>query len=228
MKTRMSIAVAIACVCFGTTLSTQQPRHAQEPSSEHLPHMGHRFDDPERFARTFDDPTRDEWQMPARVIDALNVQPGQLVADIGAGTGYFTVRLAGSTAAATVYAVDIEPSMVDYVRQRADADGLENIVGVLAERDQTNLPESVDLVLIVNTYHHLPDREAYFTALKRRMKPSARLAIIDFRKDAPSGPPVEFRFTPDQISRELGEAGFTLLEMYEFLPRQIFLVYGAS
>ena len=189
-------------------------------------HFGRHFDNADEWAKSFDDPARDEWQMPARVIDALQLKSGQLVADIGAGTGYFTVRLAKSPAAPRVYAVDIEPSMVEYVKQRAVREGLKNVVAVRAGTDRTNLPEPVDLVLVVDTYHHIPNRVAYFTALKASMKPGARLAIVDFRKGAPSGPPEEFRFTPDQISAELAQAGFALQTSHDFLPRQIFLVYG--
>jgi hypothetical protein len=79
--------------------------------------------------------------------------------------------------------------------------------------------------LVVDTFHHIPNRVAYFTALKAHLKPGARLAIVDFRKDSPEGPPVEFRFVPDQISAELAWAGFSLERTYNFLPRQIFLVY---
>ena len=78
-------------------------------------HLDHRFEDPERWAKSFDDPARDQWQMPDRVIEALGLQPGQSVADIGAGTGYFTVRLARASAKPKVFAADIEPSMVAYV-----------------------------------------------------------------------------------------------------------------
>jgi SAM-dependent methyltransferase len=191
-------------------------------------HFGRHFDNADEWAKSFDDPARDEWQMPARVIDALQLKPGQLVADIGAGTGYFTVRLAKSPAAPRVYAVDIESSMVEYVKQRAVREGLTNVVAVQAGADKTNLPEPVDLVLVVDTYHHIPNRVAYFTALKARMKPGARLAIVDFRKDSPDGPPVEFRFTPDQIGAELAKAGFSLQTSHDFLPRQIFLVYDVK
>jgi SAM-dependent methyltransferase len=191
-------------------------------------HFGRHFDNADEWAKSFDDPARDEWQMPARVIDALQLKSGQLVADIGAGTGYFTVRLAKSPAAPRVYAVDIEPSMVEYVKKRAVREGLKNVVAVQAGADRTNLPEPVDLVLVVDTYHHIPNRVAYFTALKAHLKPGARLAIVDFRKDSPSGPPVEFRFTPDQISAELRNAGFALQTSHDFLPHQIFLVYGVK
>jgi ubiquinone/menaquinone biosynthesis C-methylase UbiE len=207
------------------------PRGVQHGEGRGTPpadHLEHRFENAEEWAKSFDDPARDEWQMPERVIDVLNLESGQVVADVGAGTGYFTVRLAKSSAKPKVYAVDIEPSMVEHVRHRAMHDGLTNVVAVLAGPERTNVPEPVDLILMVDTYHHVPKREAYFQELKTVMKPGARLAIIDFRKGAPSGPPEEFRFTPAQISAELAEAGFSLETTHEFLPRQLFLVYRAN
>lgn len=227
------ITMLTALVWVGTaaTVHGQEPGDAQGRADHHTsqsPHMEHRFDDPERYAKSFDDPARDQWQMPGRVIEALAMRPGQSVADIGAGTGYFTVRLARSVAAPKVYAVDIEPSMTQYVRQRAAKEGLSNVVAVQATSQGPNLPEPVDVVLIVDTYHHIPDRVKYFTALMGSIKPGGRLAIVDFRKDAPGGPPPEFRFTPDQISRELEQAGFVLRQQHDFLPRQIFLIYQAK
>ena len=201
---------------------TQHGADGQKPA-----HMEHSFADVERYAKAFDDPARDAWQMPDRVIASLNLQPGQVVADIGAGTGYFTIRLAKSAASPKVYAVDIEKGMVEYVRHRAMGEGLKNVVAVQAGADRTNLPEAVDAALIVDTYHHIPDRVAYFTALKKQLKPGARLAVIDFRKGAPEGPPEQFRFTADQITAELGKAGFKLSATHDFLPRQLFLIYAA-
>lgn len=192
-------------------------------------HMEHSFADAEQYAKSFDDPARDAWQMPDRVIAALALKPGQSIADIGSGTGYFSVRFAKSATAPKVFGVDIEANMVQYLRQRAMKEGLKNIVAVKADADKTNLPEAVDVVLIVDTYHHIGNRVAYFTALKSLMKPGGRLAIIDFKKDAPGeGPPKEFRFTPDQISGELAKAGFALQTQHDFLPRQMFLVYGVK
>lgn len=192
-------------------------------------HMAHSFAAAERYAKSFDDPARDAWQMPDRVIAALGLQAGQSIADIGAGTGYFSVRLAKTPAQPKVYAVDVEAAMVEYVRHRAIREGLMNVVAVKAAADRTNLPEPVDIVLIVDTYHHIPNRVAYFTALKAVMKPGGKLAIVDFKKDAPGeGPPAEFRFTPDQITTELTKAGFTLDTQHGFLPRQMYLIYRAS
>jgi cyclopropane fatty-acyl-phospholipid synthase-like methyltransferase len=190
--------------------------------------MQHRFDDPARYAKSFDDPARDQWQMPDRVIGALNLAPGQRVADIGAGTGYFSVRLARSAAKPTVFAVDLEPKMVEHLTARARAEHLPNLRAVQASETSPNLPESVDVVLVVDTYHHIGGRAAYFAALKGRLTPGGRVAIVDFRKDAGGeGPPAHFRFTPEQVTAEMAQAGYELDRAHDFLPRQLFLVYRA-
>ena len=163
--------------------------------------------------------------MPGRVIEALGLKAGQSVADIGAGTGYFSTRLARSAAAPAVFAVDIEPNMVAHLKARAAKEGLTNLTPVQAGPDSPNLPSPVDTILVVDTFHHIPNRVEYFRKLKASIKPGGQLAIIDFRKDAPSGPPVEFRFTADQISAELAQAGFVMAGSHDFLPRQLFLVY---
>jgi len=188
-------------------------------------HLHRRFDDAEKWSKVFDDPARDAWQKPAEVIAALKLAPEAIVADIGSGTGYFTVRLAKAAARPKVYAVDIEPAMLEYVRQRAAREGLTQVVAVQASATTPNLPEPVDVVLVVDTYHHIPNRPAYFREIRKSMKPSGRLAIVDFRKGAPSGPPEEFRFTPEQITAELKQAGFSLQTQHDFLPRQLFLIY---
>jgi ubiquinone/menaquinone biosynthesis C-methylase UbiE len=228
MKPQPTVLLAGFTFALGLTLQAQDhkpPHGTHGPAGQRPDHMEHSFADVERYSKTFDDPARDAWQMPDRVITTLGIKPGAIVADIGAGTGYFTVRLAKSAAAPKVYAVDIEKAMVDHVRHRAMNEGLKNVVAVRAGADRTNLPEAVDVALIVNTYHHLPNRVAYFTALKKLLKPGARLAIIDFKKGAPDGPPDQFRFTPNQISAELGQAGFKLQAEHDVLPRQLFLIY---
>jgi ubiquinone/menaquinone biosynthesis C-methylase UbiE len=202
-----------------------QQAATRNPAGGQADHFGRHFDNAADWVKTFDDPGRDRWQMPSRVIDALQLKQGQAVADVGAGTGYFSTRLARSAAAPTVYAVDIEPSMVAHLTERAKGEGLANMTAVLAGPNTTNLPEPVDVVLIVDTFHHIPNRVAYFTALKGKLKSGGRVAIVDFRKDAPQGPPVEFRFTPEQITAELGQAGFRLEASHDVLPQQLFLIY---
>jgi cyclopropane fatty-acyl-phospholipid synthase-like methyltransferase len=219
------VAAGLAVIAV-TSMQAQQPPTPQ--TAKPPQHMEHRFDDPERYAKSFDDPKRDEWQMPSRVIEALALKPGQAVADIGAGTGYFSVRIAKAVPTSTVYSVDIEPAMVGYLRKRAEAEHLKNLVPVQAASASPNLPQPVDLVLIVDTFHHLPNRVAYFRALRTSLTPSARVAIVDFRKDSPEGPPVEFRFTVEQIESELREAGYRLDARHDFLPRQHFLIFRAG
>ena len=205
-------------------LRAQAPKSPPAHEMSHDDHMQHHFD-PEQSARQFDDPARDAWQMPDKVIAALHLQPGQIVADIGAGTGYFSVRLARSAAAPKVYAVDIEPGMVSYLRDRAAKEGLRNIIAVQAAEDDARLPEPVDAILIVDTYHHIGNREIYFRKLAKSLKPSGRLAIIDFKPDSPEGPPKEFRFPPEKFKAELANAGYALTGQLDFLPRQQFLIF---
>lgn len=215
--------VLVVATLLGTAAFAQE-HGGQKPGA--MGHMDHKFDDPARYAKSFDDPARDAWQMPARVIEALALKPGQKVADIGAGTGYFSVRLARAAAAPKVFAVDLEPKMVEHLTTRAAAEGLTHLTAVQASATSPNLPEAVDVVLVVDTYHHIPNRTAYFAALASKLTAGGRLAIVDFRKGVGGdGPPEDFRFTPEQISGELAQAGFVLDRQHEFLPRQLFLVY---
>lgn len=211
------VALALALAAPSAALA-QPPQHKPD-------HMQHRFDDPERFAKSFDDPERDRWQMPSRVIEALALKADCAVADIGAGTGYFTMRLAKAVPQGTVYAVDVEQAMLDFITKRTHGEHAMNVVTVLASANSPNLPKPVDVILIVNTYHHLPSRASYFAALKASLTSGGRIAIVDYRKDAPSGPPVEFRFDPEQIVDEMREAGYRLAARHDFLPQQNFLIF---
>jgi len=212
------IVAALFTVFSAAAVMSQQPQTAKPT------HMDHKFDDPAKYAKSFDDPTRDAWQMPSRVIEALQLNSGMKVADIGAGTGYFSMRLAKVPGLA-VFAVDIEPKMVEYLKERAHKDHAMNVTAVLAGASSPNLPEPVDVILVVDTYHHLPNRPTYFRELRKSLKPGGRIAIVDFRKDAPEGPPVHFRFTPQQIQDEMKQAGYELQSAHDFLPRQHFLIF---
>ena len=98
---------------------------------------------------------------------------------------------------------------------------------MLASANSPNLPEAVDVVLIVDTYHHIDDRVAYFSRLKTSLRPGGRLAIVDFKTDAPDGPPAERRIPPEKVTGELEQAGYALVARHDFLPRQYFLVFQA-
>ena len=207
--------------------ATVPPGQSAEHEQSHADHLERHFD-PKESALRFDDPARDRWQLPDRVIAALDLKSGQIVADIGAGTGYFSVRLAKSKASPKVYAADIEPEMVSYLRERAAKEGLDNVIAVQAAADQPNLPEPVDLTLIVDTYHHIGNREAYFRRLAKSIKPGGRVVIIDFKPDSPEGPPKEFRFPLEQFKSEMGKAGYKLAAQHNFLPRQHFLIFEVA
>jgi arsenite methyltransferase len=170
---------------------------------------------------------RDDWQQPQRVIAALNVRPGDQVADLGSGGGYFTFRLAEAVGpAGKVYAVDIDPDMVDLIAKRAKQETAANIDPILAKPDDPLLPKAeVDLIFTSNTYHHIDNRIAYFSNLHKYLRPGGRIAIIDF--DRRSWLMGLFRhYTPSEfIKPEMEQAGYSLQEELSFLDRQSFLIF---
>jgi SAM-dependent methyltransferase len=196
--------------------------------AQHSAQHQHRFDGAENWARVFDDPARDAWQKPDEVIRTLRLSPGAKVADIGAGTGYFAVRLARAVPSGRVYAVDAEPDMVRYLGERAKREGLANLVQVQAGEREPRLPEAVDLALLVDVYHHLPARADYFASLLPSLRPGGRVAIVDFRPDSPRGPPRRTRIAPEVVKQELARAGYVLAEEHGFLPDQYFLVFAPA
>ncbi len=216
----MKFQTFFGLVCFGMAGVLSGSTLAQTPSTHH-----HDFVDAEKWAGVFDDPVRDEWQKPHQVMLALELAPDATVADIGSGTGYFTVRLSHFVPKGQVYGVDIEPKMVKYLSERAEKTGLHNITAVAARMDDPMLPMAVDRVLLVDTYHHIGNREGYFAHLRASLKPGARIAIIDFNAQSPVGPPVADRLPPAQVTAEMDAAGYTLLQHHDFLPNQYFLIF---
>lgn len=183
----------------------------------------HRFDDADAWAARFEDPTRDGWQKPDEVIAALALAEDAKVADIGSATGYFPVRFAKAVPKGHVYGMDIESSMVDYLNRRAEREGLANLSSHVAEFADAKIPQPVDLVLMVNTYHHIEGRPAYFTKLAQSLKPGGRLAIIDFTQASKMGPTE--KLPASQVVAELKTAGYSLAQKHEFLPEQFFYVF---
>jgi len=196
------------------------PAAAQSPQTHQ-----HSFGDAEKWAQIFDDPKRDAWQKPHEVIQALALKPDAVIADIGSGTGYFSARLANMTPKGRVYGVDTEPDMVKFLADRAKREGLKNVIAVPGAPDDPRLPEKADLIILVDVFHHIDDRERYFRKLRDSLKPGGRVAIIDFRMDSPDGPPKSARIAPEQVKAELARAGYTLAQEHAFLPNQYFLVF---
>ena len=219
LRTLSSTLLLLALGCFGLAPG---PGYAQ---SAHT-HM-HSFSGATHWAQVFDDPERDAWQKPHQVIEALALAPDAAIADIGAGTGYFSVRLAHFVPQGRVYAVDIEPDMVKYLAERAKREGLANLSAVAGAPDDARLPGKVDLVLIVDTYHHIGQRETYFRKLARSLKPAGRVAIIDFNAKSAMGPPPSQRIAHKRVVTEMAAAGYRLQSEHRFLPNQFFLVFQA-
>lgn len=188
----------------------------------------HSFSGAEHWAQVFDDPARDAWQMPHQVIQALALEPDAAVADIGAGTGYFSVRLTHFVPQGRVYAVDLEPDMVKYLGERAARDGLKNLTPILGAADDARLPQKVDLVLLVDVYHHIEKRESYFRKLAQSLRPGARVVIIDFNAKSKMGPPPAQRIAVKRVLAEMERAGYWLAGEQRFLPDQYFLSFRTT
>lgn len=211
-------AGAALSLCLAATFSA--PCAAQSPGTHQ-----HSFGDAAKWAQVFDDPERDAWQRPHEVIRELALKPDARVADVGAGTGYFAARLAHMLPGGTIYAVDIEPDMLRYLGERARREQLKNLIPVMGRTDDAKIPEKVDLVLLVDVYHHIEDRAGYFRRLRDSLLPGGRIAIIDFRLDSPEGPPRAARIGPEAVVAEMRSAGFAVAAEHAFLARQYFLIF---
>jgi len=213
MSTNVILTVALCVGLSGGALAQSPHTHT------------HTFDDAQKWAKVFDDPKRDAWQKPHEVLAALALKPDAVVADVGAGTGYFTVRLAHRLPNGRVYAIDTEPQMVKHLASRAREAGLKNVTAVVGTPDDPRIPARADVVLFVDVYHHIEKRERYFANLATALKPGGRVAIVDFRMDAPQGPPRSARIEPDRVKAELRTAGYELAREHAFLPYQYFLEF---
>jgi SAM-dependent methyltransferase len=212
---RLLLVCALASVA---TFAAAQTPHTHQ----------HAFRDAEKWAHVFDDPERDAWQKPHEVIEALALVPDARVADLGAGTGYFAARLANMLPKGRVYAVDIEPDMVRYLESRAKREGLRNVIALKGEPDDPRLPEKVDLILVVDVYHHIEARAGYFRRLRQSLRPGGRVAIIDFKLDSPAGPPRAARIASEAVIAEMKAAGYAVAAEHDFLPYQYFLVFAPA
>ena len=214
---RLTRLTALAVVFLAANAWAQSP-HTHE----------HAFEDADKWSEVFDDPKRDSWQKPHEVIQALALKPDAVIADIGAGTGYFSARLARMLPKSRVFAVDLEPDMVRHLAARAKREQLGNMVAVQAAVDDPRLPQSADLVLLVDTYHHIGDPVRYFGKLKQGLAPQGRVAIIDFTMDSEFGPPPRARVEPEQVKKEFARAGYKLADEQLFLPNQYFLIFSPN
>jgi ubiquinone/menaquinone biosynthesis C-methylase UbiE len=187
--------------------------------------------DLDAYISKMEDPSRAEWQQPDRVVKALSLKAGQTACDIGAGPGYFTLRLVKQVGpSGHVYAVDVEPRILEVLRERVGVPEVKNVTPVLALADDPMLPQNLcDVILIVDTYHHFPDGPSYLARLARSLKKAGRMANVDFqKKETPVGPPTSHRVSREDFLKDARRAGLVLASEYTFLPYQYFLVLKPS
>src|SRR5436309_6566565 len=200
-----------------------------EDSTKRDIHEMHRLhQDSNAYIAMLDDPKRDAYQKPHEVITALRLKEGEVIADIGAGSGYFTFRLAhhvGDTG--RVYAVDVSPDMIVHLNRRIRDLKLKNVVTILAAPDDPLLADvSIDRFFICDTWHHIENRDRYLALLKKMLKPGGQIIMVEFKKEqTPMGPPMEMRIERDDLVKEMEKNGFRLAAEHTFLPYQYFLVF---
>jgi predicted methyltransferase len=215
----LAISICLFCLgCLPSTLANAQQSTPHRETSK--PYTG----DLSRFEY----PDRDKKLQVNRVMDLLGVAPGKTVADIGAGSGWFSVRAARRvTQTGTVYAVDINPEAIQYIQQRTKREGISNIKTILGQPGDPLLPpHSIDAALLLKTYHEVAEPVALLKALRQSLRPGARIGIIDR-----NGTPDSHGVNEDIVLREVQQAGFTLVGKYDFVKgdgEDYFLVFKAS
>lgn len=172
--------------------------------------------------------SRDQWQMPDDVLNTLQVREGEVVADIGAGGGYFTEKLAKRVGpSGRVYATDVQDIMIRKLNKRVVKRGLTNVTVIRAGFQDPMLPNaSCDLAFFSSVYKEIDDRVAYMETLRQALKENGRVAILEYRPNEESpGPPKQYRLAEPAIIAEMNAAGYALAERHDFLPRECFLVF---
>lgn len=214
-----SVSLCLALACGPSAPPTHGDPHG---------HAGvhHDFSDAAKWSQRFDDPARDAWQKPDEVVRLLAVEPGMTVVDLGAGTGYFGRRLAAAAGpAGKVLALDPEPNMVAFMRDRFEREKLANAEAKTCPLDETGLPPaSVDRVLIVDTWHHIERRAAYAKHLAGVLRPGGLVMVVDFTLETDKGPPKRHRIAPADVVVELAAGGLEASVATEPLPDQYVVV----
>ena len=203
--------------------------HAQD-AVKRDPHKMHELhNDPKSYVDALEDPKRDAYQKPHEVLTALNIKPGEVIADIGAGSGYFTFRLSHHVGdKGKIYAVDVSSDMVRHVNRRIRATKATNVVTVLADPDDPLLPDrSVNRFFICDVWHHVENQTKYLSLMKKMLKPGGEVVMIDFhKKELPFGPPMQMKIAREDLIKQMESNGFKLSKEHTFLPHQYFLVFA--
>jgi ubiquinone/menaquinone biosynthesis C-methylase UbiE len=208
-----------------TLVSTANPLAQQPTRNQH----GRLF--PPTDLGLLEAPDRYEWQRPDLIMDALGIAEASTVADLGAGSGWFTVQIARRVGPnGLVYAQDVQQLMLVAISRRVQREGLRNVRPVLGTESDPRLPQgTADAVLIADVYHEIDDRVTFLANAAKALKPQGRMGVIDFRLDGGGpGPSRDERVSPDVVTRDAQAAGLRLLRDEQFLPYQYFLIFGRA
>jgi ubiquinone/menaquinone biosynthesis C-methylase UbiE len=213
---------AVSLLAVSTLSLSGQNRLAQEPP------RNPRLFEPQNLG-LLEPPDREAWQKPDQVMDALHVAEGGVVADLGAGGGWFTIRLARRVGPnGLVYAVDVQRLMLEAITRRVQREGLENVRRVLGTDDDPLLPTgAVDAVLIVDAFHEIENKIGLLRNVSHALKPLGRIGIIDYREgEGGPGPAPDQRVRPAEVIATAEKSKLKLLDQHTFLPYQYFLIFG--
>jgi len=186
------------------------------------------FEDTEKYIAFLERPDRASWQRPDAVVAALGLKGSETVADIGAGSGYFSFRFAKVLPKGKVLAIDIEPEMVRHVHHKAMTESILNVQAILATPDDPKVPLQADLVFICDVLHHVPNREVWLARLFGEMREGAQLVVVEFKEGKlPEGPPEALKISRAKLVAVLEMTGLVLAsEQPKLLPYQTFLVFN--
>lgn len=217
----------ISLILMATALGGAVSAEEGHSSGRHDATIEHSFEEIERWVERFENPERETWQRTTWLLRMLRLRPGLAVADLGAGTGYFTWRISRAVGPeGKVYAVDIEPGMLEHIRNRPEIN-FDNVTTILAEPNDPKLPAGeVDLILCVNTWHHINDRLKYLKRLRPALKPGGRFVLVDFHEgEMPVGPPAGHKLAREDAVSEFEKAGWRRVSESVQLPYQYFIVF---
>jgi 2-polyprenyl-3-methyl-5-hydroxy-6-metoxy-1,4-benzoquinol methylase len=184
------------------------------------------FAETEKYIEFLERPDRARWQRPEAVVAALHLTGAETVADVGAGSGYFTFRFAKALPRGKVIAIDIDPEMVRHVHHKVLSEGISNVEVVLSDAADPAVSAAADVVFLCDVVHHVAGREAWLRRLFSEMRPGARLVVVEFKEGRlPQGPPEAVKIPRAQLTALLRGAGFVLeADDPKLLPYQTFLV----
>jgi ubiquinone/menaquinone biosynthesis C-methylase UbiE len=227
--------LSLASGCTGTSGSVKQAP-ANPPIDCPLrkqginPHDLKPFADVQKYIDFLERNDRAVWQKPDTVVKELQLSGMEKIADVGAGSGYFTFRLARAVPRGMVYAIDTEPEMLRHIHHRALSEGVHNIEIIKSTPDDPAVPSDADLVFVCDTLHHVKEQEVWLRNLSSRMKKGAQLVVIEFKEgDLPEGPPASLKISKNRIIDMIAASSFKLeTEKPELLPYQIFLIFSKS